>query len=141
MASRQQGITLVELVVIICIAGVLLLIAVPKFMETVTKEKMWDGMTTLMTYESAELAYLAKNNRLGPVDRLVFRADSSEYFSFSPDGIGSYRAKAKVRIGRFKKGSWLRTCIDTTAGMPRIQRSCSMGDSAIVKNSVSDFFN
>ena len=39
MASRQQGITLVELVVIICIAGVLLLIAVPKFMETVTKEQ------------------------------------------------------------------------------------------------------
>lgn len=141
MASRQHGITLVELVVIICIAVVLLLIAIPKFMEAETKNKMWDGMTTLMTFESAELAFLAQSGRLGPVDSLVFNADSSEYFSFSHDGIGSYRATAKVQIGRFKKGRWLHTSIDTTAGMPRIKRSCSKGDSAIVKNSVPNFFN
>lgn len=141
MASRQQGITLVELVVIICIGGVLLLIAVPKFMEAETKSKMWDGMTTLMTFESAELAYLAKSNRLGPAGSLVFSADSSEYFSFSPDGIGSYKATAKVRIGRFKKGRWLHTRIDTTAGMPRIWRSCSTGDTATVKRYVPDYFN
>jgi type II secretory pathway pseudopilin PulG len=140
MASRQ-GITLVELVVIICIAGLMVIIAIPKFMEAVTKNKMWDGMTTLMTFESAELAYLAQSSRLGPIDSLVFQADTSEYFSFAPDGIGRYKATARVRIGRFGKGSWLHTSIDTTAGMPRIRRSCSAGDSAIVKKYIPNFFN
>jgi hypothetical protein len=140
MAS-PKGITLVELVVIICIAGLMVIIAVPKFMEAVTKNKMWDGMTTLMTFESAELAYLAQSSKLGPVDSLVFSADTSEYFSFAPAGIGSYRATARMKIGRFRKGSWLYTIIDTTAGVPRIRRSCSKGDSAIVKKYIWNFFN
>lgn len=139
--ESQRGITLVELVVIICIACVLVAIAIPKFMEAETKTKMWDGMTTLMTFESAELAYLAQSSKLGPVDSLVFQADSSEYFSFTPVGIGQYMATARMKIGRFKKGRWLHTSIDTTAGLPRIKRSCSKGDSAIVKKYVSNFFN
>ena len=98
-------------------------------------------MTTLMTYDPPSSRTLRRVTGSARSAALAFSADSSEYFSFSPDGIGSYKATAKVRIGRFKKGSWLRTCIDTTAGMPRIQRSCSMGDSAIVKKYVPDFFN
>ena len=140
MKSRQ-GITLVELVVIICIASLFVAVAVPKFISAVTKNKMWDGMTTLMTFESAELAYLAQSGRLGAVDSLVFNADSSEQFSFSPAGTGQYQATARTQIGRFKKGSWLHTSIDTVGGVPRIRRSCSPGDSAIVKRYISNFFN
>jgi Tfp pilus assembly protein PilE len=139
--KSHKGITLVELVVILCIASLFVAVAVPKFISAVTKNKMWDGMTTLMTFESAELAYLAQANKLGPVDSLVFDVDSSEYFSFSPAAVGQYRATSKVQIGRFKKGSWLHTSIDTTAGVPRIRRSCSPGDSAIVKRYISIFFN
>ncbi len=140
MRSRQ-GITLVELVVILCIAGMFVAVAVPKFMNAVTKNKMLDGLTTLMTFEAAELAYLAQTGRLGTIDSLVFNADSSEYFSFSPAAAGYYRATARAQIGRFKKGRWLSTSIDTVGGVPRIQRSCSPGDSAIVKRYVSNFFN
>jgi type II secretory pathway pseudopilin PulG len=139
--TSQRGMTLVELVVIFCIAGILLAIAIPKFMEAVTKNHMWDGMTTLMTFESAELAYLAQNNKLGPIDGLIFQADSSDFFSFAPTPAGHYKATAKVPIGRFRKGSWLQTSIDTAGGMPRIRRSCSPGDSAIVKKYISNIFN
>jgi Tfp pilus assembly protein PilE len=138
---NHKGITVVELVVICCIAGILLVIAIPKFVETFSKNKMWDGMTTLMTYESAQLAYFAQSNRLGPVDSLVFQPDSSEYFTYAADGTGKYKAVAKVRIGRFKKGSWMRTSIDTVGGMPKIKRNCSKGDSLIVKKYVNSFFN
>jgi Tfp pilus assembly protein PilE len=139
--KSHKGITLVELVVILCIASIFVAVAVPKFITAVTKNKMWDGMTTLMTFESAELAYLAQAGKLGPVDSIVFKADSSEYFSFSPACTGHFKAAAKVQIGRFKKGSWLHTSIDTTGGVPRIRRSCSPGDSAIVKRYISMFFN
>jgi hypothetical protein len=140
--TSQRGITRVELVVILCIAGVMLAIAIPKFVNTVIKDHMWDGMTTLMTFESAELACLAKNNRMGLADSsLISRADSSKYFSFAAGGAGQYRAIARMKIGRFGKGSWLRTGIDTTGGMPRIRRSCSPGDSAIVKKYISNYFN
>jgi Tfp pilus assembly protein PilE len=140
MMSRR-GITLVELVVILCIAGMFIAVAVPKFISAVTKNRMWDGMTTLMTFESAELAYLAQAGRLGSVDSLVFKADSSDYFSFTPAGTGRFSATAKVKIGRFKSGAWLSTSIDTAGGFPRIRRSCSPGDSAIVKRYISMFFN
>jgi len=137
----QKGMTVVELVVICCIAGVLLAIVIPKFSEANAKNKMWDGMTTLMTYESAELAFLAQNNRLGPTDSLIFHADTSEYFEFTSEGRGCYQATTKAEIGRFKKGSWLHTCIDTVGGLPRIHRTCSTGDSAIVKRLIPNFFN
>jgi hypothetical protein len=140
MKSRD-GITLVELVVIICITVLFIAVAVPKFITAVTKEKMWDGMTTLMTFESAQLACLAQTNGLGPADSIDFRADSSEYFSFIPSDTGRLTATAKVRIGRFNKGSWLHTAIDTAGGVPRILRSCSSGDTAVVKHYLPMFFN
>jgi type II secretory pathway pseudopilin PulG len=143
--ADQKGMTFVEMVVISCIAAVLLAIAIPKFMETIAKNKMWDGMSSLMTYEAAQLAYLNQSNKLGANDSLVFQQDSSEYFYFKPDGLGQLKAIAKVKIGRFKKGSWLRTSIDidTTGGlrMPKIKRSCSKNDSIIVKKYISIFFN
>lgn len=137
----QKGITVVEIVVISCIVIVLLAIAIPKFMETAVKNKMWDGMTTLMTYESAQLAHLAQKGRIGSVDSLVFKADSSEYFFFTEDGPGYFKAVAKMNIGRFRQGSLLRTSIDTSGGMPRIRRSCSNGDSGTVRKYISSFFN
>nr|MCU0610135.1 hypothetical protein [Chitinispirillaceae bacterium] len=94
-----------------------------------------------MTFESAELAYLAQNNKLGPSDSLVFHADSSEFFSFTPEQVGSLTATSKIKIGRFDKGKWLRTRIDTVGGMPRIRRSCSPGDSLVVKRLIPSFFN
>ena len=137
----QRGMTVVEMVVIISIAVVLTAIAIPKFIETAIKDKMWDGMTTLMTYESAQLAYLAQSGHTGPVDSLVFKADSSKYFSFSQDTVGFFKATAKVKIGRFKQGHWLRTSIDTAGGMPRIRRFCMPVDSHVVKSYISIFFN
>ena len=139
--SSQRGMTIIELVVLVLIATVLTSIAIPKFIEASIKNKMWDGMSTLMTYESAQLAYLAQSNRIGPIDSLMFKADSSDYFFFSEEGVGYFKATAKMKIGRFKAGSWLRTTIDTTAGMPRIRRSCSKGDSLIARKYISHYFH
>lgn len=136
----QRGMTIVELSVLLLILTVLISIAIPKFYEATIKNKMWDGMSTLMTYESAQLAYLAQSGRIGPIDSLVFTTDSSEFFNFSEDGTGFFKATAKMKIGKFKQGSWLRTTIDTTVGMPKIRRSCSPGDSIIAKKLVPSFF-
>jgi type II secretory pathway pseudopilin PulG len=136
----QRGMTIIELVVLVLILTVLTSIAIPKFIEASIKNKMWDGMSTLMTYESAQLAYLAQSGAIGPVDSLVFKADSSLYFFFSEDGIGYFKATAKMKIGRFKAGSWLRTTIDTTGGMPRIKRSCSKNDSLIARKYIAHYF-
>jgi type II secretory pathway pseudopilin PulG len=139
--NSQRGMTIIELVVLFLILALLTLIAIPKFHEASIKNKMWDGMSTLMTYESAQLAYLAQSSKIGPIDSLVFKADTSAYFLFSEDSIGFFKATARMKIGRFKQGSWLRTTIDTTAGMPRIRRSCTPGDTQVVKKLVSNFFH
>jgi type II secretory pathway pseudopilin PulG len=132
--------TVVELVVLIFIIVILASIAIPKFIEATIKTKMWNGMSTLMTYESAQLAYLAQNSRLGPIDSLTFKADSSKYFFFTEDGQGYLKATAKKDIGRFATGSWLRTTIDTAGGLPKIRRSCSPGDSCLAKRYIHHYF-
>jgi type II secretory pathway pseudopilin PulG len=136
----QRGMTIVELTVLILILTVLTSIAIPKFFEASIKNKMWDGMSTLMTYESAQLAYLAQSGKIGPIDSLVFNTDTSEYFGFAEQRTGFFRATAKMNIGKFRQGSWLGTTIDTSVGLPKIRRSCSKGDTLLVKKLVSSFF-
>jgi Tfp pilus assembly protein PilE len=136
----ERGMTVVELVVIICIGTILLAIAIPKFMETAVKNKMGDGMSTIMTYEASQLAYLAQRGRVGPVDSTVFRPEASEYFSYSEPGVGLYKATARIKMGRFLQDHWLMTHVDTVGGMPKLRRSCSKGDSSIVKKYISNYF-
>ena len=136
--GNRRGMTVVELVVILCIGSILIAIAIPKFMETAVKNKMWDGMSTIMTYESSQLAYLNQRERIGPVDSTVFQPEASEFFSYSEPCVGQYKATAKVKMGRFLPGHWLLTCVDPTG--PKLKRSCSKGDSAIVKRYIPDFF-
>jgi len=138
--NSARGMTMIELVVLVLILTILTSIAIPKFIEASIKNKMWDGMSTLMTYESAQLAYLAQSSSIGPIDSLTFKADSNDYFFFCEDTVGYFKATAKMKIGRFKPGSWLRTTIDTTGGLPRIRRSCSKGDSSAVKKYISHYF-
>jgi Tfp pilus assembly protein PilE len=138
--GNRRGITVVELVVIICIASILVAIAIPKFIETAVKNKMWDGMSTLMTFESSQLAFIAQHGTIGPVDSTVFHPEASKYFSYTEPGIGQYKAIAKVKMGRFLPDHWLSTRVDTIGGMPRLKRSCSKGDSSIVKKYISNFF-
>jgi len=137
---NRKGMTVVELVVILSIGAILLAIAIPKFMETAVKNKMWDGMSTLMTYESSQLAYLAQHGRVGPVDSTVFRPQQSSYFSYAEPCAGQYKAIAKVKMGSFPEGHWLLTRIDTVGGIPRLRRSCSPGDTGIVKRYILNYF-
>jgi type II secretory pathway pseudopilin PulG len=138
--TSKQGMTIIELIVLVTILTTLTVIAIPKFIESSIKNKMWDGMSTLMTYESAQLAFLAQSSAFGPLDSLVFKADTSIFFTYQEDGVGYFKATAKQKIGKFRRGSWLRTTIDTIGGMPRIRRSCSRGDTLIVKKYISHYF-
>jgi Tfp pilus assembly protein PilE len=137
---NSRGITVVEVVVIACIGSILLAIAIPKFIETAVKNKMWDGMSTLMTYESSQLAYLAQRGHIGPVDSTVFQPEASDLFSYTEPGVGQYKAIAKVKMGRFQPDHWLMTRVDTVGGMPKLRRCCSTGDSAVVKRYIPNFF-
>jgi type II secretory pathway pseudopilin PulG len=139
----QRGITVVELVVLFSIIVLLLLIGVPKIMDGFIKSKMRDnGVNTLNVFEAKELEYFAKNNRLGPLDSLIFtiQTDSSEYFSFKCEGMGRYTAVAKKSIGKFKKGSWMSTSVQVVGGIPQISRSCSRGDTSFIRRYVDNFF-
>jgi Tfp pilus assembly protein PilE len=140
--KSSSGMTVIETVVIVCIASLLLLIGIPKILEGITKSKMKEGMDTFYVFEAAQLAYFAQNHHTGPIDSLVFTAkmDTSEYFTFRNDGLGSYTAQAKKPIGRFRKGSWIHTRVEVVGGFPQILRSCSTGDSSFVRQYVPGFF-
>jgi prepilin-type N-terminal cleavage/methylation domain-containing protein len=76
--NKLNGFTLIELMVVIVIIGILAAIAIPKFMDATVKAKVAEIPTVLMTFEQAELAYLAEKSYLaGTRDSLVM--DTSVY--------------------------------------------------------------
>jgi Zn-dependent protease with chaperone function len=139
--GRVRALLLLGLIAVVFAGGAAIgaYLFTDRFASALTKNKMWVGVSALMSYESAQSAYFAQNAAFAPFDSLGLESDTSGYFSCTGDG-GCYTATAKKNIGRFKKGSWLRTCLDTTGGVPVISHSCSPGDSGIVKMYYENFF-
>ena len=66
---KQTGFTLVELVIVIVIAGILSVISVPIYRGYVEKAIMAEGQMLLSSIGKAELAYHLQHKRFLPVDK------------------------------------------------------------------------
>ena len=124
--DKSKGFTLIELMVVIVIIGILAAIAIPKFMDATVKSKVAEIPTVVMTYEHAQLAYLAEKSYLSASkDSLVMDTSvnsNSKWFTYTLYGGGSagaasvYSASARGVMGPITAGNTCNTTI-TTAGV------------------------
>ena len=62
-AANNAGFSLIEVMIVLVIIGVLLLIAVPGYQESMKKSRRADGMRDLMELASREERFYAQNSR------------------------------------------------------------------------------
>lgn len=61
MKSRQQGMTLLELLIVLAIVGILAAIAVPSFNDSVMKARRADARNSLFDWQLRQAEYFADN--------------------------------------------------------------------------------
>lgn len=80
MLKRQQGFTLVELMIVVAIIAILSTIAIPAYDQYITKIRRADGKVALMKLAQLQEAYFSNNNKYA-VTLTELLASSTEGFS------------------------------------------------------------
>lgn len=94
--GEQRAFTLIELMVVIVIAGILATLAVPKVLAASTRAKVSEACAVLASYEKAELSYIHESGDVGVAAELAIEdpcvAGFSKYFDYSETVTPSIRA-------------------------------------------------
>jgi type IV pilus assembly protein PilE len=101
--NKQQGFTLIELMIVVAILGILLAIAVPQYSSYVVKTRRVDAQQEIVSYgQSLERYYTANGTyqNSGATACGVAAPTASTYYTFSGNcGANSYTVTATAKSG------------------------------------------
>ncbi|MDX9741027.1 MAG: type IV pilin protein [Gammaproteobacteria bacterium] len=100
--SRSQGFTLVELVIVISLIGILAMIAIPAYTDSVTKARRSDGHAALMDLMTRQERFFTERN--------TYTTDLSDLGVSTASAEGFYTLSAAA-CG----GSVITSCVQLTA--------------------------
>jgi type IV pilus assembly protein PilA len=86
---KQEGFTLIELMIVVAIIGILAAIAIPNFMQYQAKSKQSEAKTNLGGIYTSEVAYFGEQNAFsGAFTNIGFvvASQGTQRYSFSVDG-------------------------------------------------------
>jgi len=129
--KKMSGFTLIELMVVIVIIGVLASLAIPRFTEASNKAKVAEAPRIIASYESAQLAYVAENGKVGiltddDANQLIFDLkavqDDSKWFLYEGETNADttsavFSATAAANMGPFEKDTHGMNTTVTDAGV------------------------
>lgn len=102
MLRKQNGFTLVELMVVIVIIGILAALAIPKFMDASTKAKFSEVPTVLSSYDNAQVAYVSERGSVGAIGDLVLTLPASKWFTYTSSKAGECYANDSIPLAGLK---------------------------------------
>ncbi|MDX2217263.1 MAG: type IV pilin-like G/H family protein [Oculatellaceae cyanobacterium bins.114] len=134
---REQGFTLLELLVVIMIIGLLSALALPSFLSQSSKARESEALTYIGSINRGQQAYFLEKNTFGNLDDLQVGLSSSKNYTYAstPVGAGSLAAAVttatpagvmrgyagRVWLGVLTDGtltSWSIVCQGTPATVP-----------------------
>lgn len=89
--SQTAGFTLIEMVIVVTLIGILVMIAVPAYQDSVTKARRADGQTALMEAMARQERFYTENNTYTTdLANLPFGTTSAEgHYTLSAAGCGA----------------------------------------------------
>lgn len=112
---NEEGFSLTELLVVLVIIGVLVLLALPRFMPVVTKAKTTEAKLNLKQVYTLEKTYKYENDRFTPnmqeigfeQEKLVTDGGSARYkIEISKADVNSFRAVATAVVDFNNNGTF-----------------------------------
>ena len=88
---KQEGFTLIELMIVVAIIGILAAIAIPNFLRYQAKSRQAEAKTNLGAIFVAETAFFAENNRYGSFSEIGYAlaGTTNRYTYRSPAALGA----------------------------------------------------
>lgn len=110
MRTKETGFTLIELVIVMVIAAILAVIAIPGYQEYVMKARRTEAVTGLMETVSAREKFFLDNNAYPPTLNAL-----------SAYGIGLYTDSGNYKLSMYDttNGTWLRATAQSSGSQYR----------------------
>lgn len=85
MKNRSSGFTLIELMIVVAIVGILAMIALPAYQDSVRKSRRADALTKMLDIQLSEEKYRANNSSYGTLAQLGLTATviNTDYYTFA----------------------------------------------------------
>ncbi|HET8657151.1 MAG TPA: prepilin-type N-terminal cleavage/methylation domain-containing protein [Longimicrobiaceae bacterium] len=117
--KKNDGFTLIELMIVVVIIGILAAIAIPKFSQVSKNAKQSEAYPVLAQICTLQQSYFLKNDAYATSEStLTGWADpGAKYFTFTSTGTASTAANAVATPN----------AAGTSAGLPTITRDCLTG--------------
>ena len=111
--TRQKGFTLMELMIVVVIVGVLMMVALPAYQDSLQKGRRADGMAALMDAAGRQEKFmLDRSTYTTDMSDLGYVVTEGEDYYISPEG--HYKIEAKDCDGG-EDAEKLKTCYQLTA--------------------------
>ena len=133
-SNRMQGFTLIEVMITVAIVGILAAIALPSYIDFVTRGKLIDGTTKLGDFRSKMEKYFMDNRTYldtlgagcGVPNPLVA---TSDYFAITCGALGPAPRLLPTNYGRraFPRRGWAGMPIKWTRPTPSRRRAHPLG--------------
>jgi type IV pilus assembly protein PilE len=94
--NKNQGMTLVELMVVIAIIGILITLMYPSFQHQIMASRRSDGATQLLRLKLQQEAYRLENTLYASTAQLAMPSSEYYVFSVSSESASTYTLTAKA---------------------------------------------